>query len=81
MVMMRPIEEFSQKEIDAINLDDYEPFCIDLSEYPGFLEAIEEWIKGEYDPDTDDSEPYSLELLRKWWVLTHEVPRRNIITN
>ena len=76
---MKPIEEFSQEEIDAINLDDYEPFCIDLSEYPGFLEEVKALPKSLYTPE-DNIQPYSLELLRKWWVLTHEVPRRSIIT-
>ena len=75
---MKRISDFTQEEIDAINLDDYEPFCIDLSEYPGVLEAIERICNSEQDVHVDVGRILSLEELRKWWILTHpnEVKRK-----
>lgn len=68
---MKRIEDFTKEEMDAINLDDYEGFGVDFTEYPGFLEDIERASRGEYDDIPKDFKLHSMESIRKWWILTH----------
>lgn len=73
------MSDFTQEEYDAIDVDDYEPFAMDIGIIPEVIEERAEHFRivarGEHSsPCTPEEikEGYKVwEKVRKYWILTH----------
>lgn len=75
------MSDFTQEEYDSINPREYEAFEMDWEEIPEFKEVLEKFKGGrlpvKISTDTPEEERRKSDRLKKYWILTHDIKRKN----
>lgn len=77
---MRKFRDYSDEELDKINLDEYEDFEIFPTQVPDIMEDVRAWMKKKpvtvIENESEEEAAKRLERLKKYWVLEHQVPKK-----
>lgn len=77
---MRKFKDYTDEELDKVNLDEYEDFEISPTQIPDIMEDVLAWMKNEpvtvIANESEEASAKRLEKLKKYWVLEHKVPKK-----
>lgn len=77
---MKKLKDYTDEELNKVNLDEYEDFEISPTQIPDIMEDVRAWMKNEpvavIKNESEEAAAKRLGRLKKYWVLEHNVPKK-----